>query len=56
MREREICPSLSFQDHQLIIHLSKMQDIMHTNLDIAFIQSKNTSHDQNLILNKDTRN
>ena len=27
-RERaEICPSLAFQDHQLIIHLSKMQDI-----------------------------
>ena len=31
-RERsEICPSLAFQDHQLIIHLSKMQDIMNTN-------------------------
>ena len=34
MRERErerdeMCLSLAFQDHQLIIHLSKMQDIMH---------------------------
>ena len=29
-RERaEICPSLAFQDYQLIVHLSKMQDIMH---------------------------
>ena len=24
-REREICPSLAFQDHQLIIHLSKIK-------------------------------
>ena len=31
-RERaEICPSLAFQDYQLIVHLSKMQDIIHTN-------------------------
>ena len=28
-RERaEICPSLAFQDDQLIIHLNKKQDIM----------------------------
>ena len=35
------CPSLAFQDHQLIIQLSKMQDIMHTNPNcvLHFIQS-----------------
>ena len=44
MREKkraEICPSLAFQDHELIIHSSKMQNIMHTNLNcvLHFIQT-----------------
>ena len=40
-RERaEICPSLAFQDHQLIIHLSKVQDITYTypNCVLHFVQ------------------